>query len=338
VQAEVSPIYAGLWRRGAAVVIDGVVVFLLGGALGLVLGLIFSIRGTNSERHLLVIQLLAIVGGALYRILFHASSYQATLGKQAMGIKVADQLGARVSLRQSTGRYFAEWLSACTLGVGYVMAGFTRRRQALHDRLAKTVVVRDSVSAEVIAMAPEARRVGPIGTTLLVLLGILPTAGAVVLGVMSARYSAQLRQAQQGVTPAQAHPQISRTDLEAGQRQVRAALFAVQPYRAQVSQRIAAGVPFADLAGGDLRGTLPVEARNVESVDITDGVIRIVFGPDALEGLAGEQLALVPGRGLDGAAVWTCGYAAPPGGTVLAVENPFEYTTVDEIYLPEMCR
>ncbi|MDX6593454.1 MAG: hypothetical protein QOJ13_2650 [Gaiellales bacterium] len=65
----------------------------------------------------------------------------ATLGRRALGIKVTDVEGNRITFARATGRYFAKILSALTLLIGYIMAAFTARKQALHDLIAGTLVV-----------------------------------------------------------------------------------------------------------------------------------------------------------------------------------------------------
>ena len=78
---------------------------------------------------------------ALYFGWMHASVNQATLGKLAVGIKVTDDDGERISLLRGIGRYFATILSSLILCIGYIMAGFTDRKRALHDMVASTLVV-----------------------------------------------------------------------------------------------------------------------------------------------------------------------------------------------------
>jgi uncharacterized RDD family membrane protein YckC len=81
------------------------------------------------------------VGVWLYHTLMESSSLQATLGKMALGIVVTDLDGGRISFGRATARYWSQILSALILGIGYLMAGFTERKQALHDMIAKTLVV-----------------------------------------------------------------------------------------------------------------------------------------------------------------------------------------------------
>jgi uncharacterized RDD family membrane protein YckC len=50
--------------------------------------------------------------------------------------------GSRISFGRATGRYFARWISNMTLTIGYIMAGFTAKKQALHDIIAGTLVMR----------------------------------------------------------------------------------------------------------------------------------------------------------------------------------------------------
>ena len=78
---------------------------------------------------------------AAYYAWFHASHSMATPGKMAVGIKVVRLSGERISLARGIGRYFATILSGLILGIGFLMAAFTDRKQALHDMICDTLVV-----------------------------------------------------------------------------------------------------------------------------------------------------------------------------------------------------
>jgi uncharacterized RDD family membrane protein YckC len=78
----------------------------------------------------------------LYFSLMESSVWQATLGKKALGLTVTDLEGRRIGFGRATGRYFAKILSSLTLFIGYMMAGFTEKKQALHDIIAGTLVLR----------------------------------------------------------------------------------------------------------------------------------------------------------------------------------------------------
>ncbi len=70
-----------------------------------------------------------------------SSSKQATLGKMALGIIVTDVNGERIGFGRATGRFFGKIVSGMIFYIGYIMAGFTDRKQALHDMMAGTLVV-----------------------------------------------------------------------------------------------------------------------------------------------------------------------------------------------------
>jgi uncharacterized RDD family membrane protein YckC len=76
----------------------------------------------------------------LYTSVLESSRLRATLGKLAMFIRVADEQGHRVSLPRALARNSLKLLSAIPLCIGYLMAGWTAKKQALHDILAKSTV------------------------------------------------------------------------------------------------------------------------------------------------------------------------------------------------------
>ena len=77
----------------------------------------------------------------LYNALMESSSKQATLGKIALGIVVVDLSGKRISFARATGRFFSKFLISSILMIGYILAAFTEKKQALHDIIAGTLVV-----------------------------------------------------------------------------------------------------------------------------------------------------------------------------------------------------
>jgi uncharacterized RDD family membrane protein YckC len=132
-----DPINAGFWRRCAARLFDSLVV----GAIGAMLIPIFrAVSGTESADSW-TSDLEGFAIGWLYVALQESSSAQATLGKRLMGLKVTDEHGDRIGFGRATFRFFGELLSVAIAGVGFMMAGWTARRQALHDLLAGTLVV-----------------------------------------------------------------------------------------------------------------------------------------------------------------------------------------------------
>ena len=85
--------------------------------------------------------LVLFVGSWLYHTMMECSSRQATLGKMALGIKVTDLNGNRISFARANGRFFGKWLSGSIMNIGYLMAAFTEKKQALHDMLAGCLVL-----------------------------------------------------------------------------------------------------------------------------------------------------------------------------------------------------
>lgn len=143
-----AAIHAGFWRRCAALIIDSLLIgiVLIGVQAAIGVGAISSIAGGHLglaaiAGSLLLFGALAIVGQWLYFSLFESAAAQATPGKRAMGIKAVDLTGQRLGFGRASGRYFGKFISAMIFDVGYMLAGWTERKQALHDMLAGTLVV-----------------------------------------------------------------------------------------------------------------------------------------------------------------------------------------------------
>ena len=77
----------------------------------------------------------------IYFARMESSKEQATLGKEAVGIMVTGLNGERLTFQRALLRTFLKQLLALPLGLGWIMAGFTKQKQALHDTLCKTLVV-----------------------------------------------------------------------------------------------------------------------------------------------------------------------------------------------------
>lgn len=132
-----NPAPAGFWLRLAAYLIDG----LLLGIVQAVLALGVLVLDPGDWRALLNI---APVGWALawaYYAVFESSPLRGTVGKHVLGLYVADVHGDPISFGRASARYLLKILSTLTLMVGWIMAAFTPRKQALHDLLAHTLVL-----------------------------------------------------------------------------------------------------------------------------------------------------------------------------------------------------
>jgi uncharacterized RDD family membrane protein YckC len=136
--------YAGFWRRVAAHLID-TLLFLIAGAVAGIFAAGFRAMGQPGVGAGLSqsINWIGIVIGWFYSAKLESSRWQGTVGKWLLGIRVTDLAGNRISFGKASGRYFGKSLSLLTLCIGFMMAGWTKRKQALHDMVAKTLVVRD---------------------------------------------------------------------------------------------------------------------------------------------------------------------------------------------------
>jgi len=81
----------------------------------------------------------------LYFSWFESSSYQATPGKMAVGMKVVDLNGERISFGKAIARNILKIISGLILGLGYAIIGFSEKRQGLHDIIVGTTVVMNEI-------------------------------------------------------------------------------------------------------------------------------------------------------------------------------------------------
>lgn len=140
--AEPPPVYGGFWRRFAAVVLDSLVLFFPIATIRVLAGLDMTGEWQPESSAWWFVSWLEVAIGWLYGASLIAGPGRATLGLQVMDLQVTGLHGQRVSFGRATWRYFAQFLTLVTLGVGYLMQLFTPKRQTLHDLLSATVVVR----------------------------------------------------------------------------------------------------------------------------------------------------------------------------------------------------
>jgi uncharacterized RDD family membrane protein YckC len=138
-----SPVYAGFGVRLAAWAIDTLALAVIGFAAGAILGAVAELAGgrVNSGDRLMI-DLLGLILSFAYYTLLTASPRRATIGKHLMGLVVVDEGGRRLDRARAAGRWIGTVLSALILLIGYLMIALDPRRRALHDRLARTYVVR----------------------------------------------------------------------------------------------------------------------------------------------------------------------------------------------------
>jgi uncharacterized RDD family membrane protein YckC len=131
--------YAGFWIRFAAYFID----YIIASMLAATISAIFYAIGLD------------ILGALVYLVAwfgyFIILTYEknATWGKMAVGISVVSEDKEKLSigkviLRETAGKI----VSSLILCIGYIMAGLSENKQALHDKIAKTYVIYKNPKSE----------------------------------------------------------------------------------------------------------------------------------------------------------------------------------------------
>ena len=132
--------YGGFWIRFLAFLADSAIVFVLSAALLVGVGMAL---GPND----LTLAVIAVwVLGFLYWPILHASRLRATFGKALLGLYVTRFDGRRISILRALWREITKIFSSAVFMLGYVIAAFMPRKQALHDLMAATYVAREGVS------------------------------------------------------------------------------------------------------------------------------------------------------------------------------------------------
>lgn len=152
--------YAGFWIRFVAYLIDAVVISFIEGVLIIPLLILLGFNAaffqsfTELQEVDPVVLIPAIISAGtgiylsiflitwLYYAVMQSGPRQATVGKMALGLIVIDANGDRLSFGRASLRFFSKIISNAILMIGYIMAGFTSRKQALHDMIANTYVIR----------------------------------------------------------------------------------------------------------------------------------------------------------------------------------------------------
>ncbi|MBB2203783.1 RDD family protein [Gluconacetobacter takamatsuzukensis] len=176
-------VYAGFWFRTLAWIIDACILSVLGGIMRILVAPSLTVTLTNggaaADKYQIsdivrisdvtttlpvdysysysgfhptwhgngVYEILQLLLPALYYVLFESSRLQGTPGKRVCRMRVTDLHGRQIGFGRATVRYVGHFLSILTLGLGFLMVVWTRRRQALHDLLAGTCVIRSQEEA-----------------------------------------------------------------------------------------------------------------------------------------------------------------------------------------------
>jgi uncharacterized RDD family membrane protein YckC len=141
--------YAGFWKRVWAFLIDLIVLGAYYYLLIEVLGGLSHIEGSGGYLGSFFPFLVLIP--ILYYPFFESSRMRGTIGKRLCNIMVTDRNGNSISFWRSVIRNLAKILSTITFGIGFMMAGFTERKQALHDMIAECCVANRQDSKDLLA-------------------------------------------------------------------------------------------------------------------------------------------------------------------------------------------
>lgn len=139
-----TPPYGGFWVRFAAHFVDNLIVSVIVFVV-LMIALVTSGMGSGPDAIAAITQLLnplILLFAQLYHAYFVSSEAMATPGKRMCGLTVTDVEGKRLGFLHALGRNVCAALSYLTLMIGFIMAGFTVRKQTLHDKLTGTLVHR----------------------------------------------------------------------------------------------------------------------------------------------------------------------------------------------------
>ena len=150
-------IYGGFWIRLLAHLIDHVILGAIAAPMFFIIALPTIVRVAHeAERNqepspemimailssVFLYAAIAFIGQWLYEALLTSSSWQGTIGKRVLRLKVVDEAGNRIGFGRATGRFFAKILSSMFFCIGFIMVGFTERKRGLHDMLAGAVVMK----------------------------------------------------------------------------------------------------------------------------------------------------------------------------------------------------
>lgn len=316
--------YSGFWRRFGALVIDDIVFtvgfYAVAFLVAAVTAAAFSkSAGVGAREWIIVVVVVGVVLAPwFYYAGMESSSLQGTLGKLVIGIKVTDLEGKRVTFGRATGRFFAHILSGITLGIGYALVVFTSHRQALHDMIAGTLVVRREFSPEAIESAGPAPRVSPV-------LAVFAVLGVMLCGPFGI-----------GILAAIAIPAYQDYTIRA---QITEGLNAASSYKTAVTEALTAGQPPEALTSEQLQ--LPEgQSKFVHSIRVISGIIEITYSESANKQISGKTVLLIPATAEGGQQVaWACGHHNPPEGfTSVTQKDLSEYTTVADKFLPTLCK
>lgn len=305
---NVPSVYGGFWLRVAAEFIDIGITWILTVAILLVIVLAHLLpaaltpAGVGKPLTPVSFGLLLLIP-ALYFALFESSAKQATPGKMALGLMVTDGNARRIGFLRALWRYLARWFSSLVFGIGFMMAGWTRQKRALHDYLAGTFVIR-KVGLESWRQgdgAGSATATMPAWAVVLILFfGGLFLAVPVLAAIAIPSYQGYVLRSQ-----------------------VMEATAVTQDARQAVAQyMLTRDVVPADNAQAGLGIPDQMHGHYVSSVEVSHGTVVASFGGQSAPMLQNKRLVFAPLR-TNQHIIWTCSASGIPQDIVSAAcRNP----------------
>ncbi|OAV28797.1 hypothetical protein AO368_1223 [Moraxella catarrhalis] len=134
--------YAGFWIRFAACIVDNLIIMIISAP--------YWFYNYQQMAAMPVDQMpLYSAGDAILHLVIGAAvvwfwvKKGATPGKMLFGLQVRDaKTGQFISVPRALLRYFSYLISYLILCLGFIWAGFDKKKQGWHDKIAKTVVVK----------------------------------------------------------------------------------------------------------------------------------------------------------------------------------------------------
>lgn len=280
-----SFVYAGFWKRFFALWIDGIIYNFIAVLLAIWgFGALDNITDPDElTSQIALYYLFYYLGLWMYFAIQESSSAQATIGKRALGIKVTDMSGQALTFAHAAGRQAAGAISYFIFLIGHLLAAFTRRKQALHDMIAGTVIVNNNFGPNQIVAVNQNP---PAGMSVGGIIAVVALVLLIPIGLIVALISVPAYQ------DYGARAKVESAAFNAKQAQTAITLYAIETgyWPTNFEQ--------AKLSSDDMR------TNDYYIVLEEEGVLRVNF--EAPESVAGSQLLFSPKLENSGEYRWRC--------------------------------
>jgi uncharacterized RDD family membrane protein YckC len=268
--------YAGFWLRFFAAFLD---VLVLGATIILMLVSIAVVIAFNGRDYIIHDPLLVSIFywamfllAVSYHVFMLSGIHGATFGKRWMNIKVLDTRGGRLTAPRALGRLIARPFSYLLLMTGFLMQPFTPRKQALHDLIAGTIVIRANNSKKISVMA-----------SLLVLFFVLMVPALAIFSTVGLPIFQQ---------------RILNVQLEQGMRTGRKATLAVARFYHNNGRVPAAISDAADISASPHVSDIEINQQSGELILTLSGTVR--------KAIRHKHLIFTPTQEADSSISWKC--------------------------------